>query len=243
MNDSVVLAGSDDLGEGYERFKNISHAKLVLVWRDGQDIEPRALADACCAISCGARYAVGSPGRLWFSPNMWDDLFGVFLMQASMLIRGIDSPESALSVVAKSCIHNPKWNPIGIWDPAGLLAAWRASESPIEERLALHLFNLPRAEVGQATIVAQRPVTTDSGDYRLDFAFECDGKRVAVECDGHEFHERTKEQAARDKARDRSLVAAGWQVLRFTGSEIWADPGKCASEVGAVIGLGRADKQ
>lgn len=51
---------------------------------------------------------------------------------------------------------------------------------------------------------------------------------VVIECDGHEFHERTKEQAARDKARDRELQSRGFKVFRFTGSEIWADPLGCA---------------
>lgn len=47
---------------------------------------------------------------------------------------------------------------------------------------------------------------------------------IAIELDGHDFHERTKEQATRDKRRDRALVAAGWSVLRFTGSEVIKSP-------------------
>jgi very-short-patch-repair endonuclease len=53
---------------------------------------------------------------------------------------------------------------------------------------------------------------------------------AVIECDGHDFHERTKEQAARDRGRDRAMTAAGLHVLRFTGSEIWKDPLKCATE-------------
>jgi len=53
---------------------------------------------------------------------------------------------------------------------------------------------------------------------------------VVVECDGHEFHERTKEQAARDRSRDRSSQTKGHKVMRFTGSEIWADAFACAEE-------------
>jgi very-short-patch-repair endonuclease len=53
---------------------------------------------------------------------------------------------------------------------------------------------------------------------------------IVVECDGHEFHDKTKEQAQRDKARDRFLVASGAKVMRFTGSEIWRDPTACAVE-------------
>lgn len=56
-------------------------------------------------------------------------------------------------------------------------------------------------------------------------------RRLVVECDGHDFHEKTKAQAARDKARDRDLVMAGYEVFRFTGSELWRDPWGCAEQV------------
>lgn len=49
-----------------------------------------------------------------------------------------------------------------------------------------------------------------------------------VELDGHDFHERTKEQASRDKKRDRDLAAIGLPVIRFTGSDIYKDPVKHA---------------
>jgi very-short-patch-repair endonuclease len=64
--------------------------------------------------------------------------------------------------------------------------------------------------------------------YRLDFALffprtdeSSDKIKVAVECDGHDFHEKTKEQAQRDKEKDRFLQSKGWIVARFTGSEIY----------------------
>lgn len=56
-------------------------------------------------------------------------------------------------------------------------------------------------------------------------------KVCIVECDGHEFHEKTKEQAQRDKERDRFLQSKGYAVLHFTGSEIYRNPFKCAHEV------------
>ncbi|MCU1286378.1 MAG: hypothetical protein JWO13_2728 [Acidobacteriales bacterium] len=56
-------------------------------------------------------------------------------------------------------------------------------------------------------------------------------RAVIVECDGHDFHERTSEQAGSDKKRDRNLQALGYPVFRFTGSEIWKDMFGCASEV------------
>lgn len=54
---------------------------------------------------------------------------------------------------------------------------------------------------------------------------------LAVECDGHEFHERTKAQAKKDRSRDRRLQQAGYTVFRFTGSEIWNDPCACADQI------------
>lgn len=61
------------------------------------------------------------------------------------------------------------------------------------------------------------------GSYRVDFAFFAPNERLVVELDGHDFHERTREQARRDKRRDRDLVAGGWKVLRYTGSEIYSN--------------------
>jgi hypothetical protein len=56
-------------------------------------------------------------------------------------------------------------------------------------------------------------------------------RSLVAECDGHDFHERTKEQAARDRARDRGVAAKGYDVFRFTGSELWRDPMGCAEQV------------
>jgi hypothetical protein len=56
-------------------------------------------------------------------------------------------------------------------------------------------------------------------------------RRLIIECDGHDFHERTKEQAAKDRSRDRAATIAGIDVLRFTGSEIWRDPWECAGQI------------
>lgn len=81
------------------------------------------------------------------------------------------------------------------------------------------------------------------GEYRPDFIFS---KKVRfgpldrsiytstptiVECDGHDFHEKTKDQARRDKKRDRKLQSSGFRILRFTGSEIWASPNSCLEEI------------
>jgi len=77
---------------------------------------------------------------------------------------------------------------------------------------------------------------TKIGKYRLDFSLDGAFDKipysgVGIEIDGHAFHERTKEQAAHDKLRDRFLWRNGYSVLRFTGSEIFKDPAMCFEEV------------
>jgi len=124
-------------------------------------------------------------------------------------------------------------------------------ESPIEQTMMLALlrlqgaqwaFNLPAhgphpfalidgVEYGPGALHCQHYV----GRYRLDFAIVLDRKFIAIEVDGHDFHERTKEQAARDKARDRALITAGWTVLRFSGSEVWRDAFRCVQEVQELL--------
>jgi very-short-patch-repair endonuclease len=83
------------------------------------------------------------------------------------------------------------------------------------------------------SVVVMREVSVKETKYTADFWLLRLGtgeKPIIVECDGHEFHERTKEQAEHDRKRDRRLTALGHKVLRFTGREIWRDPMKCATE-------------
>ena len=68
-------------------------------------------------------------------------------------------------------------------------------------------------------------------DFLITFDFFGDMIEIVIECDGHHWHERTKVQAAKDRARDRALQSTGYEILRFTGSEINGAPLGCASEV------------
>jgi len=55
--------------------------------------------------------------------------------------------------------------------------------------------------------------------------------KIVIEADGHDFHEKTKVQAKRDKGRDRDLALEGYTVLHFTGSEIWNDSDSVVDEI------------
>jgi very-short-patch-repair endonuclease len=106
-------------------------------------------------------------------------------------------------------------------------------ESTIEFAMAVALRVVRKAMYPDISISPQAVLRP----YRVDFLItHCDTpysrcKGVVVECDGHDFHEKTKEQAARDKSRDRDLQERGYQVFRYAGSEIWRDPIACARQV------------
>lgn len=74
---------------------------------------------------------------------------------------------------------------------------------------------------------------------RIDFAlnYRNGGKKIsiAIECDGHNFHERTKQQAERDRSRDRTLQMHFDYVLRFTGSEIYRDMLDVSGQVLSIV--------
>ena len=102
----------------------------------------------------------------------------------------------------------------------------RLSGSPIETKLLLAMWHET-----QLLHVDKFTAQHTLGNYRADFAIMYQGHHVIVEADGHDFHERTKEQAQRDRQRDRDMQLMGWRVLRFTGSEIHRDAVGCARQV------------
>lgn len=70
--------------------------------------------------------------------------------------------------------------------------------------------------------------------YRVDFLVFSDGNCVAVELDGHEFH-KSREDRSRDAERDRWLAGRKIQTIRWTGSQVYADPQGCVSELLNVL--------
>jgi len=79
------------------------------------------------------------------------------------------------------------------------------------------------------------------GRYRADFGIiDARGsmpKKYVIECDGHDFHERTKDQAKRDRRRDRWMMRNDISVMRFTGAEIFDCPMTCSGEALDAMGV------
>lgn len=78
------------------------------------------------------------------------------------------------------------------------------------------------------------------GKYQVDFLISAtfSDTQVIIECDGHDFHEKTKEQAKHDKERDRWLTSQGYKILRYTGSEIYNDFDKIEKELSVLLDCG-----
>ncbi len=68
--------------------------------------------------------------------------------------------------------------------------------------------------------------------YYLDFAIPVRG--IAIEIDGREWH--SGERLMMDKIRQKQLEEAGWIVVRFTGSDIYAMPRGCVHYVRSLLG-------
>lgn len=122
------------------------------------------------------------------------------------------------------------------------------TQSPIEEMMMVALryvtrivnFNIRRADPHSSVICRIQKEIESEGyvyvvDFLIDFYYKEEHYLFVLECDGHDFHEKTKEQVRSDKERERNLLASGYTVIRFTGSEIYNDSFECATEALTII--------
>jgi len=126
-------------------------------------------------------------------------------------------------------------------------------ESPIEELFAIglcHELGLASSKAadnyknGQYGIHPQKTFEVDGSNYRVDFCIDKMSElkrkeylytRIAVECDGYEYHS-SKEQIAYDHRRDTGLLLRhGLHVIRFTGAELNDNPLECARTAIAIL--------
>ena len=97
--------------------------------------------------------------------------------------------------------------------------------------------------LGDLMLFPQHEVLVNGSRYRVDFVvtssthadFPEDAPKVAIELDGHDFHEKTKQQVTYRNRRDRELQADGWKVLHVSGSELMRDPVACVGDVMKLI--------
>lgn len=121
-------------------------------------------------------------------------------------------------------------------------------ESPIEQLLAAAIYEIGLYRIHKYNpfidfcIANQQELIMESGNkYRVDFYIivryenqEPINKYLVIECDGYEYHS-TKEQIKKDNERQRELQKNGYEVIRFSGSEIYKNPYACANEILDII--------
>lgn len=123
-------------------------------------------------------------------------------------------------------------------------------ESPLEQLFALTMDNFGlttmvkfNPEIDVLTIENQYEVVISGNTYRLDFYIPVEYrknntiklKKFAIEIDGHEFHQKTKKQVERDNERTRNLQLEGYEVIRFSGTEIYHKPHQAVSTLISLI--------
>lgn len=80
----------------------------------------------------------------------------------------------------------------------------------------------------------QTTIHSASKARRPDFVVYPGGRPLIVELDGHEFH-KSRQQRTADAQKERWLMARGLETIRFTGTEVWADPQACIRELRDLI--------
>lgn len=115
-------------------------------------------------------------------------------------------------------------------------------ESPLEAAFSVWWHAISFGEYPEPALRLRQQRTVDLSDrrYRIDFVVEGQNfqwptstrprPKIAIELDGHEFHERTKSQVADRNKRDRDLQLAGWVVFHISGSEFYHQPDRVAIE-------------
>jgi hypothetical protein len=116
-------------------------------------------------------------------------------------------------------------------------------DSPIEQIFLFVMEMYRGTHTVHFEIYPQYSVQVDKKEYIADFLIRFSDYyraldyypendiEIIVECDGHDFHEKTKEQVKKNNERDLALKKAGYEVLHFSGSQIYNDYKKCVSEV------------
>lgn len=123
------------------------------------------------------------------------------------------------------------------------LMVWRAGLDPLhaEQYDDEECRHMAKAS-GDAEALAMVFPQAKLGQYNIDFVLLGCIKTglcvsaLGIECDGHDWHDRTKQQASYDRARDRELLKMyGVTTVRFTGSDIHRDTNQCAIEIAEIL--------
>lgn len=133
------------------------------------------------------------------------------------------------------------------------------SNSPMEQLFdfAFKYYLLQYPLLSCVFLDSQYLIKCEEHNYYADFhlMINCEGEfcetKLLIEIDGHDFHEKTKEQVAKDKERELNIKMQGYDIIRFSGSQVYNDPIDCVKKTimyaikrGALYGRKKdADKE
>lgn len=84
----------------------------------------------------------------------------------------------------------------------------------------------------------QYDMEIDGKKYVADFLSSFNslrGENLIIECDGHEEHHSTKAKVAYDNKRTIDMKLKGYDVIRFSGTQLFCDPMWCAEKAMRII--------
>lgn len=215
---------------------------LTAAWLLGVDLRPTGPVEVLLPRDRVARQRPGLVIRhAWLAPDDVVTRHGVRLTSPSRtaldLARSLNRTEA--TVMLDALLHAGTCTVQGLVDRVGDMRGWRGvrraravldileprSESPMETRLRLLL-----VDAGLPRPVAQYVVREAGGGFvaRVDLAYP--GCFLAIEYDGREAH---LEPTAfgRDRRRQNALLTLGWQLLRYTGSDVHRRASAVVAEV------------
>ena len=124
---------------------------------------------------------------------------------------------------------------LGFWALLGGQSGIHKTEDSLNYKLVFRRSD----DSEEFALIPQFKVKASNVSYRLDFLLCCrkkDGslRCLAIEVDGHEFHERTREQVETSNARNLVLLKLGIPSIHFSGSQIIKGSVRCCSESAAA---------
>ncbi len=100
-------------------------------------------------------------------------------------------------------------------------------ESPIE----IYLWEALK----EAGLACRAELQYKIGKCRIDIAFP--KEKLAIECDGAQYHRANVQQLERDQKRDKYLARKGWRTLRIEGLAIRRDIKLCINKIKQALGI------
>ena len=114
--------------------------------------------------------------------------------------------------------------------------------SPIEQifQIAYQIYSIKAYKDIVIELLPQQYIKANNNVYRVDFllVYACDKdgsekklkKPLVIETDGKNWHS-SKKQMNHDYERENDLKLSGYDVMRFTGSQVYNKPFDCISSV------------